>query len=36
MTGLARSGKTVLLTALAAALLAPGALGGRIRSAALS
>ncbi|GEK98735.1 YcjX family protein [Acidomonas methanolica] len=36
VTGLARSGKTVLLTALAAALLAPGALGGRIRSAALS
>ncbi|MBE7210978.1 MAG: YcjX family protein [Gluconacetobacter diazotrophicus] len=33
VTGLARSGKTVLLTAIAACLLAPGALGGRVRSA---
>ncbi len=33
MTGLARSGKTVLLTALAATLLARGALVGRILSA---
>ena len=31
VTGLARAGKTVLLTSLAAHLLAPGALGGKIR-----
>jgi uncharacterized protein len=36
VTGLARSGKTVLLTTLAATLLAPGALGGRIRQARLA
>ncbi len=36
MTGLARSGKTVLLTALAATLMARGALGGRILSARLA
>ena len=36
VTGLARSGKTVLLTALAACLLAPEALGGRIRRARLA
>ena len=38
VTGLARSGKTVLLTSLAAALLAPGRAGfaGRIRRASLS
>ena len=36
VTGLARSGKTVLLTALAASLLAPDALGGRIRRARLA
>ncbi len=36
VTGLARSGKTVLLTSLAACLLAPGALGGRIRAARLA
>ncbi len=34
VTGLARAGKTVLLTSIAATLLAPGALGGRIRRAA--
>jgi len=36
VTGLARSGKTVLLTALATALLAPLPLGGRIRSTRLA
>ena len=36
VTGLARAGKTVLLTSLAATLLAPGALGGRIRRAVLA
>ena len=36
VTGLARAGKTVLLTALAAHLLAPGALGGRLRAARLA
>ena len=36
VTGLARSGKTVLLTALAAALLAPAPLGGRIRRVRLA
>ncbi len=34
VTGLARAGKTVLLTSIAATLLAPGAMGGRIRRAA--
>ncbi len=36
VTGLARAGKTVLLTSLASTLLAPGALGGRIRRARLA
>ncbi len=36
VTGLARAGKTVLLTSLAASLLAPGALGGRIRTARIA
>ncbi len=36
VTGLARSGKTVLLTALAATLLAPAPLSGRIRRARLA
>ena len=36
VTGLARSGKTVLLTSLAATLLAPEALGGRIRASRLA
>ncbi len=36
MTGLARAGKTVLLTSLATNLLAPGALGGRIKRARLA
>ncbi|MCQ8277526.1 YcjX family protein [Acetobacteraceae bacterium KSS8] len=36
VTGLARSGKTVLLTALAATLLARDALGGRIASARIA
>ena len=36
VTGLARAGKTVLLTALAAHLLSPGALGGKIRSTRLA
>ncbi|GAN54786.1 YcjX family protein [Tanticharoenia sakaeratensis] len=36
VTGLARAGKTVLLTALAATLLAPGALGGRLRRVRLA
>ena len=36
VTGLARSGKTVLLTSLAACLLAPNALDGRIRAARLA
>ena len=36
VTGLARSGKTVLLTALAATLLAPSPLSGRIRRARLA
>ncbi len=36
VTGLARAGKTVLLTSLAANLLAPGALGGRVRRAVLA
>ncbi len=36
VTGLARAGKTVLLTGVAATLLAPGALGGRIRRASLA
>lgn len=36
VTGLARAGKTVLLTALAATVLTPGALGGRIRRARLA
>ena len=36
VTGLARSGKTVLLTSLASNLLAPGALGSAIRSARLA
>ncbi len=36
VTGLARAGKTVLLTSIAAALSAPGALGGRIRRAAVA
>jgi hypothetical protein len=36
VTGLARAGKTVLLTSLAANLLASGALGGRIRRAVLA
>ncbi len=33
VTGLARAGKTVLLTAIASVLLQPGALGGRLRHA---
>ncbi len=36
VTGLARSGKTVLLTTLAATLLARGALGGRVVSARIA
>ncbi len=36
VTGLARAGKTVLLTAIASVLLEPGALGGRIRQARLA
>lgn len=32
VTGLARAGKTVLLTTIASLLLSPGALGGRLRS----
>jgi len=36
VTGLARSGKTVLLTALAATLLSSNALGGRIRGAQMT
>lgn len=36
VTGLARAGKTVLLTALASVLLAPGALNGRVRRATIA
>ena len=36
VTGLARAGKTVLLTAIASVLLEPGALAGRIRQARLA